>query len=128
MNIYRIAAVGLIGAVLSVTLKKQSPEIAMAVSIITSVIILWSIIPGIGVVFGLLERIEKLMGGESSYVKLIIKIVGVAYLSAFGAKVCGDFGESAIGERIELGGKVIILIFSVPVIEGLLEVLEELMP
>ncbi len=128
MDIYRITAVGLIGAVLCVTLKKDCPQIAMGISIITSVLILMFILPRFETIWGTLERIDSLISGESSYVKLILKIVAVGYISSFGAKICEDFGESSIGHKIELGGKIIIIIFSLPVITGLLDMLSELMP
>lgn len=128
MDIYRITALGLIGAVLSVTLKKDSPQLAMAVSIITSVLILIFFLPEMGTVFRTLEKIDGLLSGEGAYVKLILKIVAVGYISSFGAKICEDFGESSVGHKIELGGKLIILIFSLPVISGLIDMLKELMP
>ncbi len=128
MDIYRITALGLIGAVLCVTLKKECPQIAMGISILTSVLILMFILPRFETVFDVLERIDSMLTGESGYVRLILKIVAVGYISSFGAKICEDFGESSIGHKIELGGKIIIIIISLPVITGLLDMLGELMP
>lgn len=128
MDIYRITAVGLIGAVLSVALKKDMPQIALGVSIVTGVIILGFILPQLKAVFSLLTRINDMLTGDSEYVKLILKITAVAYISSFGSKVCKDFGESSIGDKIELGGKIIILIYSMPVITGLLDMLSRLLP
>ncbi|MCD8090676.1 MAG: stage III sporulation protein AD [Clostridiales bacterium] len=128
MDIYKITAVGLIGAVLSVTLKKDCPQIAICITAITCILILGFVLPKLGAVTALLENIDNMMTGENGYVKLVLKIVAVAYISSFGAKLCRDFGESSVGDKIELGGKIIILIVSLPVITGLLDMLGELMP
>ncbi len=128
LDIYKITAVGLIGAVLSVTLKKDCPQIAAGITAATCILILSYILPKLGAVISLLERMDEMMTGENGYVKLILKIVAVAYISSFGSKLCRDFGEGSVGDKIELGGKVIILIVSLPVITGLLDMLGELMP
>ncbi|MCD7904636.1 MAG: stage III sporulation protein AD [Clostridiales bacterium] len=128
MDIYKITAVGLIGAVFSVTLKKDCPQLAIGITVITCILILNYILPKLGAVISLLERIDSLLEGENGYVKLILKIVAVAYISSFGSRLCRDFGEDSIGDKIELGGKIIILIVSLPVITGLLDMLGELMP
>ena len=128
MDIYRITAVGLIGAALSVALKKENPQLAMAVSIAAGVVILGFVLPELKAVFYLLDRINGMLAGEKGYVRLILKITAAAYISSFGAGVCRDFGESSIGDKIELGGKIIILIYAIPVITGLLDMLSELLP
>lgn len=128
MDIYKITAVGLIGAVLSVALKKECPQIAIGISVLTSIIIISYMLPRLKTVFELLERIDGMLGPEGGYLKLILKITAVAYISSFGAGICRDFGESAIGDKIELGGKIIILIYSTPVITGLLNMLSRLIP
>ena len=38
----------------------------------------------------------------------------MAYLVQFGAEICRDAGESAIGSRVELGGRVLILSLTLP--------------
>ncbi|MCD7777688.1 MAG: stage III sporulation protein AD [Clostridiales bacterium] len=128
MDIYKITAVGLIGAVLSITVKKDCPQIAAVITVVTSVLILSFVLSKLETVVSLLSKIDNMLSTESSYVKLILKVIAVAYISSFGGKLCRDFGESSIGDKIELGGKIIILVVSLPVITGLLDMLGELMP
>ena len=45
---------------------------------------------------------------------MLVKIIGMAYLVQFGAEICRDAGESAIGSRVELGGRVLILSLTLP--------------
>ena len=50
----------------------------------------------------------------TEYVGVLVKIIGMAYLVQFGAEICRDAGESAIGSRVELGGRVLILSLTLP--------------
>ena len=60
------------------------------------------------------------------YLKLIVKIVGLAYLAGFGAQICKDAGENGIAAKIELAGKIFILTMGIPIMVGLLDLILQL--
>ena len=49
-------------------------------------------------------------------------------LTEFAVSICNDAGESAIGTKIDLGGKVIIISLSIPIIVALLELIIQILP
>ena len=53
----------------------------------------------------------------------VLKIVGVGYLTEFGANICVDSGNSSIADKVMLGGKIIILCFALPIVSNMLEVI-----
>ena len=53
-------------------------------------------------------------------------MTGIAYLSEFAVSICKDSGENAIASKIDLGGKVMIISMSIPIISSLLEVILKL--
>jgi Stage III sporulation protein AC/AD protein family. len=63
-----------------------------------------------------------------AYVSLVLKAVGVAYLTSIGAELARDAGEEAIGAVVELAGKVAILLLALPVVAAILDVLVRLLP
>lgn len=67
-------------------------------------------------------------GISSSFILLLVKITGISILTEFAVSVCNDMGESAIGSKVDLGGKLIIVSLSIPIItsvlSGLLGLLE----
>ena len=66
---------------------------------------------------GVLDALRALAADYSiptEYVGVLVKIIGMAYLVQFGAEICRDAGESAIGSRVELGGRVLILSLTLP--------------
>ena len=44
----------------------------------------------------------------------------------FGKDICKDAGESAIANKIEMAGKVIVVSVSIPVIASLIEIVSQI--
>jgi len=127
MDIAQIVAVGIISVILVIAIRKQSPEFAFLVSIMASIIIFFMIMPLLGQAVELLTEIAGLMDTNSQYIGLILRIIAIAYIAGFGAQICTDAGESAIASKIELAGKVLILITSMPVLYGLVNLISALL-
>ncbi len=123
MDIIQVAAIGIIGAMLSITIKKQTPEIALVISIAASVLIFFMVIPKISAVFELLEKISSNISGGTGFVPVILKIIGIAYIAEFASQICTDAGEGAIASKIDLAAKVLIMVLSAPIILTLLDLI-----
>ncbi len=127
MDILQIVCIGIIAVILSATIKAQRPEIALQVNIITGIIIFLVVAVKLSVVIEFIEDFSKKADIDFTYITILLKIVGIAYIAEFGAEVCKDAGESSIASKIELAGKVTIMILSVPIISSLLDMVVKLM-
>jgi stage III sporulation protein AD len=74
-------------------------------------------------VLEIFKVITNMTGVESSLIKLILKIVGVGYVTEFGAGILNDFGSTAIADKVVLGGKLTIVLLSLPILQGLLQLI-----
>ena len=128
MDIVKIICVGLIALIISVIIKQYRPEFAMYVSIIAGTIILFLIIDKISGIITLLTNLSKKTGINSQYLNILLKITGIAILTEFAVSICKDSGESAIASKIDLGGKVIVISMSIPIISALLEIIIKIIP
>jgi stage III sporulation protein AD len=128
MDILQIVCVGIIAVVLSSTIKKQRPELALQLGIATGLLIFIVVIIKLSAVIDFLQTFSKKANIDSTYINILLKIVGIAYIAEFGAEVCKDAGESSIASKIELAGKVTIVILAVPIISSLLDLVIRLMP
>lgn len=128
MEILQIVGLGLIASILIVILKQERPEIALQVSIVVGVVIFILMVGRITSVITVIEDMARQSNIDSVYLATILKIIGIAYISEFGAQVCRDAGASAIASKIEFAGKIIIIILAVPIIVALLEIILSLMP
>ncbi len=128
MDILQIVCIGIIAVVLSSTIKKQRPELALQLGIATGLLIFIVIIVKLSAVIDFLQTFSKKANIDATYINILLKIVGIAYIAEFGAEVCKDAGESSIASKIELAGKVTIVILAVPIISSLLDLVIRLMP
>jgi stage III sporulation protein AD len=126
--IIQITTAGVLCAILALTVKKQSPEIALIVTIAATAVIFFMLLPMLMEVMGMMRHIGTLLDGGQPYVALAIKVIGVAYLAELGASICLDAGESAIAAKIELAGRVVILILATPVVMDIVNIIIGLMP
>lgn len=128
MEIFSIVGLALVATILSVILKGQRPEIAIQISIITGVIIFMLMIFRISAVVELLQNLAKKVSIDLIYLSTILKIVGIAYITTFGAEVCRDAGESAIASKVEFAGKILIMILAIPILMAVLETVVNIIP
>ncbi|HBN85849.1 MAG TPA: stage III sporulation protein AD [Clostridiales bacterium] len=121
MNIFQIVIIGIVGVLLVLSIKEKSPEFALGTSLITGVIVLIAVISQFDTIFDFLNRYLTIDGFNSDYIKILLKILGIAYVTQFGAEICKDAGSVSVASKIELAGKVIILSYGVPIIISLLD-------
>ncbi|AOT68160.1 stage III sporulation protein AD [Geosporobacter ferrireducens] len=128
MEIFKIVGIGLVATILAILLKQQKPEIAVQISIATGVIIFIFIATRLTVVLEVLNMVAGKIDIDLVYITTIFKIVGIAYVSEFGAQVCRDAGEGAIASKIEFAGKILIMVLAIPILVALLNLIVRLMP
>ena len=128
MEIVKIIGVGITSLIIIIILKQYKPEFAVYVSIITGIIILLMSMSKISAIIGVLSNLSSKLGACSQFLKILLKITGIAILTEFAVSICKDSGETAIASKIDLGGKIIIVSISIPIITALLELIISIMP
>ncbi len=117
----KVVLIGVVAVFAVLLLKGGKPEYAMAVSLTACVLIL--LFAG-GTLTTVVEDLRKLFSYVAlpeGYLKILFKILGVAYLAEFGSALCKDAGQTAVSGQIELVGKLTILAISMPVVTSLFE-------
>ena len=128
MEIVKIIGVGLVALILIIILKQYKPEFTIYASIIAGAIILLMVMDKLYSIINFLSNISQKSGIGNEFLKIILKITGIAILTEFAVSICKDSGESAIASKIDLGGKIIIISISIPIITALLELVISILP
>ena len=123
MNIISIVGIGIICAVISVSLKKIGAEFSVLVSLAAGALIFFIILPYLATTLSILTSLTENINQSTENIQIIFRILGVAYIAEFASSVCKDAGESAIASKIELSSKVIILVISAPIISSFLNLI-----
>lgn len=127
MEILKLVGIGIVISIIVVLLKQVKPEFALFAVIAGSVLMLLYVLNYFTSIFSSFSNIVNKAGINSQLFSIIIKIIGVGYLVEFGASICNDSGNSAIGDKIILGGKIIIFAMALPIITNLFDLLLDLL-
>lgn len=128
MEVIRIIGIGLIALIIIILLKQYKPEFAIYISLLTGVLILLLVADELSGIVSLLQSFADKVSINSTFLVLLIKITGIAFLSEFAVSICKDSGEAAIASKIEIGTKIIIISMSIPIISSLLEIILDVLP
>lgn len=128
MDIFRIVGLGIISTVLTVILKSLKSEFAIYITIVTSIAIFFLILGPLSYAIDVLKDLSLKADLEITYFSIILKIIGTAYLVEFGSQICRDAGENSIAMKLELAGKVSIMVIAIPILLGLMDLIMKILP
>uniref|UniRef100_A0A7C5V178 Stage III sporulation protein AD n=1 Tax=Caldicellulosiruptor owensensis TaxID=55205 RepID=A0A7C5V178_9FIRM len=123
MEILNIIALCMISIFVVSILKRTQKEIGLAVAVIVGILIFLMLIDKLVYVVEKIVEMSNRVSFASGYVKTLIKMTGIALISEYTASVGKDSGESAIAEKVEFAGKIIILFLSLPLIMSLFDLI-----
>ena len=126
-EIIRFIAIGIIGAVLAVTLQQQKKEIALILSVAVGILLLWQVGDYLAKILAGLQQMSVDAGVSGDHLKLLLKLLVISYLTEFGCEICKDAGQQALAGKIQLGGKLMMAVLSLPVFQSLLTFITEVM-
>ena len=126
--IFKIIGAGLITCIAALIIKPVRSDFAMLISMVGGRIILVMILSSLATAINLISSIANQTGIDSNLLSLVFKIIGVGYLTEFTASLCADTGSSGLGDKVLLGGKVVILVMALPIITSILSIVMELLP
>jgi len=127
-DVIKIIGIGLLALIIIVILKQYKPEFAIYVSMVAGVLILVLSIQKLTGIINLLQSLANKTYINKSFLSILLKITGIAFITEFAVSICSDAGEKAIASKIEIGSKVIIIAMSIPIITSLLELVIEILP
>lgn len=128
MDIVKILGIGLISVILITIIKQYKPEYTVYVSLVAGMLIILLVVDKLTGIVNLLKALSEKASINREFLEILLKITGISILTEFAVSVCKDLGESAIANKVDLGGKIIIVSISIPIISNLLENVIEILP
>jgi len=128
MEIIQIVGLGFVVTVLTLVLKEHKPLFAFLLTAITGIGIFLFLLGKISAVIDVLENLAAQTNVNTMFLKTILKIIGIAYIAEFGAQIVRDSGLESVASKIELAGKVLIMVMAIPMISVIIETVDRLLP
>ena len=118
----QLMGVALISAILFVVIKKYSPEYMIFAEIGSVLLVFLLLYPYIKDIIDFYYEYADYGGVDNSYLKIVLKSIGIALLTQFTSDICKDSGQSALAGKIEFAGKLLIAVLALPLAKSLIEV------
>ncbi|MFU0791500.1 stage III sporulation protein AD [Cerasibacillus sp. JNUCC 74] len=128
MEILQIVTLGIVATLLFLILKNVNQTFAFFVILITGIIIFISVIQQINSIFQLIKTLGTKAQVDGMYLETILKIIGIAYIAELGASITKDAGLTSVASKIELAGKIFILLLAIPIITAVIEAILRFIP
>ena len=121
MSILAVSFVGVTAAVISLSLRRYNAEISIAVAIVGSIIIFVSVLLNLNSVYDTVGSILNASSANLKYIVILLKAVGICFLTEFAGDCCFDAGQRALANNIAIAGKVLVLITAMPLYKDVLD-------
>lgn len=128
LEIIKIIGVGLISLIVIMILKQYKPEFTIYASLIGGALIILLVLDKLSGIITLLTNLSNKLSYNNQFLMILIKITGITFLTEFATSICKDSGETAIANKVDLAGKILIISMSIPIISSLLETILQILP
>lgn len=120
--------IGMATALGVLLLRQVKPELAVVVGLVGTILIFMMVVSGLTQIISSIHGIVNQTGLATQLFASILKIVGIGYLCEIAASICQEAGAKSVADMVILGGKIIIMVLAIPIIQALVDVVLGVLP
>lgn len=117
----KAAILAVAAAMLAAWIKSVRAEYSGWILLTAGIFLAAFVLLKLGAVIDGLRILQADLAGFTDYFTILIKIIGITWLSEFSSELCRDAGAGALASQVELFGKLSVLMLCIPVLTALLE-------
>ena len=112
----KCAALAIFSALVSLMIRRMNPELSFALAAATVVVLLLASAALLEKTIASFREAEKIFADTSIQMRPMLKCLGIAAASRFGADLCRDASQGALASAVELAGTLCAAAVSIPMI------------
>ena len=124
--IFKLVGIAIIGVITVSLLKSAKPEFAVFATIATGVVMVITMLSSLQSVVLAFDGIVKKSGIDDGIFTAVLKIIGIGYLTEYSASVATDAGCASIAQKLQFGGKIVIFLMSISIVNAPVDVVSAL--
>lgn len=121
MNILAVSVIGILTSVIVLALRRHNAEISFIAAIAGSALIFISVLVNFTSLYDTLKDILAAADININYISILLKALGICFLTEFACDMCIDAGQRALAGNISLAGRILIVITAVPLYKEILD-------
>ena len=121
MLLVKIIFMAVITLITGITLSKFNSEFKVYITVVFGIVVIFLLFSELRVYVEEIVDLFVRYDIKTEYFGNNIKIVGIAYICDFISLLCKDLDYESVGKKVEIAGKLIILIYSFDIIKVFLD-------
>lgn len=126
MDIYKVIGLSLVAAILITLVREYKPELAIPISISAGCVIILTVFNEFTPLINDLKSLINESSINYEYFKIMLKALGICYITQFACDVCNDFGHTSLSSKIELCGRITLAALSLPLVSAIIKIVKEM--
>lgn len=127
MLILKIVGMAFVAMFLIVILRKSGSNIGTLLELAAGALILFVIFDPLKEIITFLQTISDKAKIDTVYIGIVIKIIGIAYISTFASALCKDANVDSLANQVDFAGKIMILVLAIPILMAVLNSILQIM-
>ena len=115
------------GVILWIVLSRQGKEYALLLSIGACCLVTVVIFQFLEPVLELIGQLQTIGNLQIEWLDILLKAVGIGLVTEIGTLICNDAGNAALGKTLQILGVAVVLCLSVPLVNSLIDLLEQIL-
>ena len=121
MEVLRIAGLALLGVCTAMLLKSGKGEYSTLVGLAMALLVCGYVVINLIEVVTTIEGIWRRIAGDTSFLHILLRIVGITYISDLTAGICKECGYAVLAGQVTIAGKMGVILSGFPIFMNLLE-------
>ncbi|MCL2568653.1 MAG: stage III sporulation AC/AD family protein [Oscillospiraceae bacterium] len=121
--VIRAVILGLVGSVLCLVIRKNSPEMGLVLALAVTLLMVGLGMELVSAIVDFLEALHDAAGLSPALLSPLLRTVGIAIITRLASDICKDAGQSAIASAVELAGTVAALYIALPLMQTVFQMI-----
>lgn len=126
MDILKLAGLAVIGVLTAVLLKQSKGEYSTLLGLAMALLVSGYVVKNLATVVGEVESLWGRLAGNTDFLHILLRIIGITYISDLTAGICKECGYGVLAGQVLVAGKLGVLLAGFPIFVNLLEFILEL--
>ncbi|MDD6405147.1 MAG: SpoIIIAC/SpoIIIAD family protein [Clostridiales bacterium] len=121
MSLISVVFAAVIVVLIALKLREMGSGYGILMSIGACVMVMYFVIGRFRQIAGYIDRLVSYVSVDITYIDIILKMIGIAYICQFATDICRDAGYQAIASQVEMAGKISLILLSMPVLMSVID-------
>ncbi len=116
----KCAALAVFSSLVTLIIRRVNPELSFALAGVTTAVLILACAGVMDELLSALRETQLIFGTSAAEFRPMLKCLGIAIASRFGADLCRDASQSALASAVEMAGSLCAAAVAMPVIISLM--------